>query len=450
MTAEAEIAGTGSRGSWTAVLQRLRGHAVRRLGWGVADQAVSSVTNFAVNIIIAHDLGAVQYGAFSLAYVTYTFVLNASRGLSTDPLLVRFSGTHLPRWRRAVTNCTGTATVVGLFSGACVIAAAVVLGGTAGMAFLALGLTLPGLMLQDSWRYSFFALGRGSQAFLNDAVWGVTLLIALEMLRITGYKDVFWFVLAWGATAGIGAALGPLQAKVVPRLSGVEPWLAKQRDLGIRYLAEGASSTAAQQLRTYGIGVILGLAAVGYVQAASTLMGPVTVLFLGMSLVAIPEGARILERSPRRLPLFCMLVSGGLTAAAVAWGVILLVAVPRGLGAWLLGPIWRPTYPLLLPVIVSTAGICVAIGAGAGLHALGAARRSLRTTVFLAPVYVVCGLIGALEGGAVGTMRGNAISAWLGALVFWWQLSAAMRESGKMPSGHWLWSGRRKPKGATR
>ena len=65
----------------------------RRLGWGVADQGVSSLTNFAVNIYIARELGAVQYGAFSLAYVTYSFALNASRGLATDPLLVRFSYT---------------------------------------------------------------------------------------------------------------------------------------------------------------------------------------------------------------------------------------------------------------------------------------------------------------------------------------------------------------------
>ena len=49
----------------------------RRLSWGVADQAVSSLTNFAVNIYIARYLGAVQYGAFSLAYVTYGFALQA-------------------------------------------------------------------------------------------------------------------------------------------------------------------------------------------------------------------------------------------------------------------------------------------------------------------------------------------------------------------------------------
>src|SRR5881275_2314807 len=111
----------------TAVPWRLVRQAGRRLSWGVADQAVSSLTNFAVSIYIARTLGAVQYGAFSLAYVTYGFALNASRGLATDPLLVRFSGTDIPTWRRAVTKCTGTAAIVGLTTGAIILVAAALL-----------------------------------------------------------------------------------------------------------------------------------------------------------------------------------------------------------------------------------------------------------------------------------------------------------------------------------
>ena len=52
--------------------------------------------------------------------------------------------------------------IIGLFAGACVLVAAWLLSGTVRLAFFALGLTLPGLLLQDSWRYSFFALGRGN------------------------------------------------------------------------------------------------------------------------------------------------------------------------------------------------------------------------------------------------------------------------------------------------
>ena len=424
-------------GARIATFLRLQGQRVRRLGWGVADQGMSSISNFAVNIYIARTLGAVQYGAFALAYVTYSFALNASRGLATDPLMVRFSGTDVPAWRRAVASCTGTATAVGLVTGVGVLLTAAVLHGSSQAAFLALGLTLPGLLLQDSWRYSFFALGRGSQAFINDTVWVAALLPAMAVLQVTGHANVFWFVLAWGASGGVAAAVGPLQARVLPRLSRAKSWVMQHRDLGPRYLLEGTTNSASNQLRTYGVGLILGLAAVGYVQAAITLMGPFMVIFFGMSLVTVPEAARILRGSPRHLPLFCVLVSGGLSLLAVVWGAFLLVALPGGLGQWLLGSIWRPTYPLILPITIWVVGGCIIVGAGAGLHALGAARRSLRAMVLASAVYVVLTLAGAATGGAIGTVRGAAVAAWVGALLWWWELRSGLHEYGIVSAYGW-------------
>jgi O-antigen/teichoic acid export membrane protein len=414
---------------------RLVRQAVRRLGWGVADQGMSSISNFAVNIYVARTLGAVEYGAFALAYVTYSFLLNASRGLATDPLLVRFSGTPLPTWRRAVANCTGTAMMVGLCAGVCVLGAAELLNGTARLAFLALGLTLPGLMLQDCWRYSFFALGRGSHAFLNDTIWTVTLLPALVLLRKTGYANVFWFVLAWGVAAAVAAAVGPLQAGVMPRLPRMWDWVSRHRDLGPRYLAEGTANGASTQLRNYGLGALLGLAAVGYVQAAATLMGPFMVIFFGMGLVTLPEAARILRRSPRHLPLFCMLVSAGLALAGLLWGIVLLVAMPRGLGHLMLGHLWRPTYPLVLPSTIAIMGGCVQAGAGTGLHALGVAQRSLRAMILSSALYIACAMAGAVADGVMGAMIGAAVASWLGALVFWRQLHVALRNNAKPAAG---------------
>jgi O-antigen/teichoic acid export membrane protein len=425
-----------------AGLWRLARQGIRRLGWGVADQAMSSISNFAVNIYIARSLGAVQYGAFALAYVTYGFALNASRGLATDPLLVRFSGTDVPTWRQAVRRCTGTAATVGLVTGSIVLAAAALLDGTARMAFLALGLTLPGLLLQDSWRFSFFALGRGSQAFLNDAVWAVALIPALVLLRMSGHADVFWFVFAWGAAATVGAAIGPLQAKVVPSLSSAWEWVSRHRDLGPRYLAEGTANSASSALRNYAVGLILSLAALGYVQAANTLMGPFMVIFYGMGLVTLPEAARILRRSPRHLPLFCLLVSGGLALLGLAWGVVLLIALPRGLGHLMLGSLWRPTYPLIWPATLLVLGGCVSAGAGTGLHSLGSARRSLRAMVLGSALFVVCGIAGAVVGGAEGTMYGAAIASWIGAMLFWLQFRTALREYDGLPEGTRFWPGR--------
>ena len=351
------------------------------MSWGLADQVMSSLSNFAVSIYVVHELGAVQFGAFSLAYVTYGFVLNASRGLATDPLIVRFSGTDLPAWRRAVADCTGTAALVGLVAGACVLVVAALLSAAVGAAFLALGLTLPGLLLQDSWRYSFFALGRGSKAFINDTIWVLTLVPTLAMLRVTGHADVFWFVFAWGITGNIAAAAGPWQARVVPRLAGAWRWVLQHRDLGPRYLLEGTTQSVAAQIRVYGIGLVLGLAALGSVQAAATLLGPITILFLGTGLVAIPEAARVLRRSPRHLPLFCLAVTGGLSAAGLAWGLFLLVAVPRGFGQLAAGSDLAVDISADTAAYVAVTGQGVSAGAGTGLHALGAAKRSLRLTV---------------------------------------------------------------------
>jgi O-antigen/teichoic acid export membrane protein len=419
----------------TAATWRLISRASGRLSWGLADQGMSSLSNFAVNIITARSLGAVQYGAFALAYVTYGFALNASRGLATTPLLVRFSGTDIPTWRRAIAKCTGTATTVGLTTGAIILAVAALLNGTTRLAFLALGLTMPGLALQDSWRYSFFALGRGSQAFLNDTVWTVTLIPVLVLLRKTGHSNVFWFVLAWGLAATVAAAIGPLQARTAPRISLGWEWVSRHRDLGPRYAAEGTASNGSAQLRNYGVTFILGLAAVGYLQAATTLMGPFYVIYWGMGLVTLPEAARILRRSPRNLPLFCLLVTSGLTILALGWGVVLAVALPRGLGHLMLGRLWKHVYPLVWPTTMVTLGSCAGTGAGTGLHALGAARRSLAVMVAGTAVSVVFSIAGAAVDGVVGAMIGYAAGSWTGALLSWWQLVRAMRESGGNPTG---------------
>jgi O-antigen/teichoic acid export membrane protein len=195
-------------------------------------------------------------------------------------------------------------------------------------------------------------------------------------------------------------------------------------------------------LQSYGVSYILGLAALGYIQAANVLMGPFKVIYQGISLITMPEAARLLRRSPRRLPLFCAAVSTGLTLIALAWGTVLLVALPRGLGQLMLGSLWRPTYPLVLPATLYIMSSCASSGALLGMHALGAARRSLRVVLLTSMVIVACALAGAVAGGALGTMVYAAAASWAGALLFWWQFRHALNESGTVPVPGWLWPGR--------
>jgi O-antigen/teichoic acid export membrane protein len=416
----------------------------RRLSWGVADQGMSSLTNFLLSAFVARTLGAGEFGAFSLAYVTYGFALNASRGLAVEPLMTRFNGTNTPTWRRATAGCTGTALIVGLATGVCAVVAGLLIGGTTGQAFLGLGLTLPGLLLQDSWRYAFFSLGRGHHAFVNDTIWAVIQIPLLLLLKMTGHADVFWFVIAWGGAAGVGAVIGSFQARVAPNLVSAVDWLRRHRDLGPRYLVENTGTNSADMLRTFSITSVLGLVTVGYIQAASVLVGPFRIILFGISITTIPEGARILRSSPRRLPIFCAAVSLGMTLLAFAWVVVLQVALPHGLGHLLLGNIWRPAYPLVLPTMLGIVASCASIGAGLGMHALGASRRSMRVGIVTAACLVVCALVGAVLGGALGSLYSAAAGAWLCTLLYWWQFRQALHETDGVGVPTWMW---RPPRG---
>lgn len=410
-----------------------------RLSWGITDQAMCSLTNFLLSAYVARSLGAAEFGAFSLAYVTYGFANNASRGLSIEPLLVRFSGAEVNKWRRATGGCTGTALLVGLATGTLALIAGALIGGTTGLAFLALGLMLPGLLLQDSWRYAFFAVRRGGQAFINDTVWAVVQVPLLIILKMTGHANVFWFIVAWGAGAYVGAVLGMLQARVVPRPVGATLWLILHRDLGPRYTLENAGTNASSTVLSYSVSSILGVEAVGDIQAANVLMGPFKIILFGLGMITIPEASHVLRSTPRRLPLFCLAISAGLGLAALVWGIVLLVAMPLGLGNLMLGSIWRPAYPLVIPTVLAIVAGCVGTGPNVGMHALGAARRSLRSSLLNSAIVIPFGVAGALVAGVLGALYFTAAASWLTTVASWWYLRASVRESSTVPVPTWLW-----------
>ncbi|WP_370444073.1 hypothetical protein [Streptomyces sp. Root264] len=398
---------------------------VGRLSWGLADQAASSISNFAVGIYVARSLGVTAFGVFSLAWVTYGVVLNVSRGLATDPLVVRFSGVSDASWRGAVSRASGTALGVGVALGVPCLLAGLALGGRVGAAFACLAVVLPGLLLQDAWRFSFFAAGAGRKAFVNDLVWGVALIPAMVVAAHVG--SVAAFVLAWGASAAVAAGYGCLQSGIRPRPAGARGWLREQRDLGYRYLVENVSLSGASQLRAYGLGALAGVAAVGAVRGAELLMGPFLAVLMGLSLVTVPEAARVLRQAPHRLGAFCLLLGGGQAAGALLWGGALLL-VPGRLGELALGEVWHSAAQLIVPITLGVAGAGLGTGAAAGLRALGAARRSLRCQLFASACYVGGGLGGAVLGGTVGSAWGAAAATVSASAVWWLHLRAALRE----------------------
>jgi O-antigen/teichoic acid export membrane protein len=399
-----------------------------RLGWGVADQGVSSLGNFAFSILLAKALSPNDFGAFTIAWVTYGMILNASRGLATDALVVRFSHTDTASWREAVRASSGTALAVGVAAGVLCVGAGLVLPDPVGTGILVLGLVLPGLLLQDAWRFASFAAGRPALAFVNDLVWGVLQTAAAAALLVTGQATVGTASLAFGGTAAVAALVGWFQLRVAPHVGKVRHWYVTQRSLSVRYAIENTSISGARQLRMSLLGVVAGLAAVGQVRAAEILMGPFMVILMGVAQVAVPEGVRVLQRSPHRLLRFSLLLGSVQALAACTWGVLMFLLVPRGLGELLLGDLWVGAYALLLPVLVNMAVGCFENGAQTGVRALGASRHSLAAQLSNAALYLVGGVGGAVLDGARGSCWGVAAATTIATVIWWRRLFRALRE----------------------
>jgi O-antigen/teichoic acid export membrane protein len=394
----------------------------RRVSWGVLDQGISSFANFVLGIVAARTLSPEEFGAFSLAFVTFSFIINASRGPSTDPLMVRFSGPDTPAWRRAVHAASGTALTTGIGIGVVCLTLGLAVGGDIGSGFVALAVGLPGILLQDSYRFAFFSRGQGHRAFVNDLLWGILqcggLVILLSLDRIT----IATCLLVFGASATTAAAFGWWQLGLAPHITATRWWLVEQRSLAGRYLIENVAIGGARQVRVMLVGAFAGLVSVGQLRAAEILMGPFVILLAGVSQVAVPEARGVVDRDPRRLPRFCVNLGAAQGAVAALWAVAALVVLPWGLGELLLKDLWDSAYRLLVPLSFILVLGCFENAAAAGLRALGPARRSLATQLTNATLYVVLGGLGAAWAGAWGSSWGVVLAMACGQVMWWVQL----------------------------
>ena len=116
----------GLFGDMRVVAAECAGSMVGRFGWALADQLLSSATNFLLGLLVARTVGARDLGAFSVAYATFTFSLGAVRAVARELLVVRHSALSADEWRDGVKRSAGTALMAGIVIGAgCLIAGAI-------------------------------------------------------------------------------------------------------------------------------------------------------------------------------------------------------------------------------------------------------------------------------------------------------------------------------------
>jgi hypothetical protein len=333
-------------------------------------------------------------------------------------LLVRYSGASHAERRAAVPAVMGTVAVFSLLSSLCFVGAAGVLPRPANLAFLAFAVTQPGILIQDGWRFVFFADGRPHLAAANDLIWAVVQAVLTLLAFTTGHESLLWLTATWGVAAWVAAGAGFIQfgCGMAPQRAG--SWVKLHRDLTLRYAADVLTLLGVAQLGLYGLGLLSGLAAVGSIRAAQVLLGPLTFITLGGSIIIIPEGVRLRARAPDRLKLVLASYSATMVVLSVAW--VTLVGLLGGqLGRRVVGQNWNGVRSVLVPVGAIFVLSSLADGGLLGLRVLADARRALWARLIVAPFTLTASLVGAATGGGRGFAIGTAAGTGVGAIVWW-------------------------------
>lgn len=393
--------------------------AVKRAVWGVGDQVASSLTNFALSFVILRSVAVEDFGAFTIAFSAYVFAVRVGRALLGEPLVIRFSAVTEDRRRAAVRSAVGAAVILGLLAGLVILLIAWLIKGEVGAGLVVVAVVLPGLLAQDTYRFGFFAAGRAQKAFVNDAAWGVVQLVAILALVAAGESSIPTLLLAWGLGGNAAAVLASIQAGVGPDPLQTRSWLSDHRDLGPRFVAELIIGRGIGQVVLYAIGGIAGLAALGSLNGARVLLGPVNIAFLGLAPIAVAEGAQLRVADPDRFRRFTRSLAVGFALVAACVGVGLLFVSER-FGSRIISN-WGDVRPYLAPVTLWVAGQGVIHAWRVGLRALEAPRESLIAQLTAAPAVILGGIFGAVLWDGLGGAIGLTIASAVGSVIWYRQ-----------------------------
>jgi O-antigen/teichoic acid export membrane protein len=402
-----------------------RGRLAHRISFGVADQLLSSGSNFVAMLVGARTLDVEGFGVYAFALLTFTFTLGVVRALCSEALLVRPGEPGDEHWSR-VRSATGAAFWLGILVGVVLAVAALASSGAASRSMLVLAVALPGLLVQDTLRYAAFARGEPKAALVSDATWVVGLAILFGILFARAEPTAPWLLAAFVAPGVVAGLLQALRERVLPVLRDGFRWVAYNGDLSGRYTLDFLSGAGAAQLAAYVLVAVTSVAALGSLRGAQTLFGPINILFTGVSTVLVPEGRRTLARSTSALfRLSLMATTFFFIGSSALLAAYLMLSDSQGEA--LLGSTWVGAQALLLPVGLASIGGSVMAGPASGLRSLEAAAQVLRIRMIVLPTTIAIPALGAVFGGATGMAWGIAASVWWNVLWYWIGYRAELR-----------------------
>jgi O-antigen/teichoic acid export membrane protein len=373
--------------------------------FAVADQLVSSGSNFLVSVAVGRFGGATELGGFAVALFVWLALIGINRAVLTEPLIIVEPELDTPRnLRRAL----AAQLAVGLALGGAVAAVALVLlaVGAPGIGgpLLALGVVLPMLLSQDLWRALSFGVHRPERALVNDLVFTAVQVVLMAGLIVTGLTSSPWFVIAWGIGATAGVVVGLVQFRARPATWPHMELLRELWPMSRWLLRDFATLFGAREAYLLIVAAFVTGAEFGGLRAAESLVGPAYVILLSGGNVALPGATRrYREGGCADLASYSRRVTWVVGGAQWAYSALLVI-----FGPWLMVTVYGAEFePYTYLVWFAAARCAIAVipfGPSIAVKVAGLAREMfharLWVTIVSLPTAVVASAVFGLDGAA--------------------------------------------------
>ncbi|MFC5061527.1 hypothetical protein [Actinomycetospora atypica] len=379
---------------------------MRRSVLGVADQVVSSGSNYLTAFLASLVLAPVDFGAFVLAYAVVTVLLAGTRALVGEPLLAHLPSTDPSRRGALGASALSTSLVLGLVG-----ALICLVGGLSGWSLLAALLVfapwMPLALAADAARYVLLARRDTARALVVDTVWVVVQLAVLAGVLGWGTWSVGALAAAWGI--GAVAAVAVFVGIAPERLADPRVWWAESRYLSGWFTATSVLGQVQIYLVLLLAGAVLaavdtaGLRAVQLLvfQPAITLMAALLVLVVPPMASCAATGDLAGLRRARGTALKAMAVIGVLALLAIPLrDVLLSTFFPR----------YTAYAVLVAPIAIQTAIGALTVPFQAQIRGFRQGRALFGQQLLQAGALLLCAGVGLAVGGVVGLAWGLTVA----------------------------------------
>lgn len=381
---------------------------------GVLDQAFSSISNGFIVFAVAVVASPQSFGQITLIMTSLMAVLSCFRGGFGIPLLLKADQTLL-QVRREGSFALAAALVVGPVVSIVILLMAPRLDSAA----IALAVSAPFVLAQDTLRYVAITAGRPFVAALWDGIWclGTLLVLVCSWLGLSVINAGLVLAL-WGLLAFVAFVAMLIDLRLQPSIRGLLGRYRPDWHHRLRYAADAGLEQIGLLLVFAITSTMVNPDATGALRGAIALLAPLLIAASAVQLVMIPESVRSSSPPIRVWRSICRVMGVLALMAVFAGGVYSML--PERVGFLLLGESFTSAQRVIPYMTAQFIAAAVTFAVLVYLRTFNRSADVLRLKLFYLVAITATAVVTAhWVGSAVGVSIGLAVaSALVAAIAF--------------------------------